>query len=117
MPSVTSSVVISLIFLWLFQRTGLINYLTTQFLTYLPLIAVFLAILVVVQLVQVSFERSRRLPAGWLDPALFVVSLLVALAGTFVLTIGGVVSPREIAPVGFIWLNTSQEVGFRRFWW
>jgi len=112
MPSVTSSVVISLIFLWLFQRTGLINYLITQFLVYLPLIGVFLAIVVVLQVVQVSFERSRNLPAGWLDPALLVVSLLVALAGTFVLTISGVVSPRDIAPVSFIWLNTSQEVGF-----
>ena len=111
MPSVTSSVVITLIFLWLFQRTGLINYLITQFLTYLPLIAVFTAILVVVQLAQVGVERARNLPAGWLDPALLVISILVALAGTFLLTISGVIAPREVAPIGFIWLNTQQSVG------
>ena len=111
MPSVTSSVVITLIFLWLFQRTGLINYLVTQFLTYLPLIAVFAAILVVVQLAQVTFERTRNLPAGWFDPALMVISILVALAGTFILNISGVIAPREVAPVTFIWLNTQQNFG------
>ncbi len=111
MPSVTSSVVITLIFLWLFQRTGLINYLVTQFLTYLPLIAVFLTVLVVAQLAQVWFERARNLPAGWLDPALLVISMLVALAGTFLLNISGVIAPRDVAPIGFIWLNTQQSVG------
>ena len=70
MPSVTSSVVITLIFLWLFQRTGLINYLTTEFSIYLPLILVFLAVTALMQLAQVSFERARNLPAGWTDPAL-----------------------------------------------
>ena len=112
MPSVTSSVVITLIFLWLFQRTGLINYLTTEFLIYLPLILVFLAVTALMQLAQVSFERARNLPAGWTDPALLVISLLVALAVTVVLGFSGLVSPRDVAPVNFIWLNTQQQVGF-----
>ncbi len=109
MPSVTSSVVITLIFLWLFQRAGLINYLTTQFLAYLPLASVFVGILVVVQLAQVLIERRRNFPASWFDPALFVISLLVALAGTVVLTVGGFIAPRDIAPVSFIWLNTRER--------
>ena len=112
MPSVTSSVVITLIFLWLFQRTGLINYLTTQFLVYLPLILVFFVVLVVMQAVQVAFERARNLPANWNDPALFVISLLVALAGTAVLNVSGLISPRDLPPVDFNWLNTQQQVGF-----
>ena len=112
MPSVTSSVVITLIFLWLFQRTGLINYLTTEFLIYLPLILVFLAVTALMQLAQVSFERARNLPAGWTDPALLVISLLVALAVTVVLGFSGLVAPRDVAPVNFIWLNTQQQVGF-----
>ena len=112
MPSVTSSVVITLIFLWLFQRTGLINYLTTEFLIYLPLILVFLAVTALMQLAQVSFERARNLPAGWTDPALLVISLLVALAVTVVLGVSGLVAPRDVAPVNFIWLNTQQQVGF-----
>ena len=112
MPSVTSSVVITLIFLWLFQRTGLINYLVTEFLVYLPLILVFLAVTVVLQLAQVSVERARNLPAAWTDPALLVISLLIALAATVVLGFSGLIAPRDVAPVTFIWLNTQQQVGF-----
>lgn len=111
MPSVTSSVVISLIFLWLFQRTGAINYLTTQLLVFLPHLLVFLGVTVVLQLAQVSLERSRNLPAGWFDPALLVISLLVALAATVVLNVSGLIAPRDIEPVSQIWLNTRQSVG------
>ena len=111
-PSVTSSVVISLIFLWLFQRAGLINYLTTQFQMYLPQLAVFLLILIVVQVVQVSLERRRHLLATWTDPALLVISLLVALAGTVALSFSGIIAPRDIPPVDFIWLNTRENILF-----
>ena len=110
LPSITSSVVITLIFLWLFQRRGLINHLTTLFLRYLPLLLTFLALVVVVQVVQVVWERRRRLPATWSDPALLVVSLLTALAGTLLLNLTGFVSARELAPVDFVWLQTTATV-------
>jgi multiple sugar transport system permease protein len=110
MPSVTSSVVITLIFLWMYQRQGLFNFLTTQFNRYLPQILVFLAVLAALQVAQVLWERSRGMPARWLDPALFVVSLLVAAVGTFALTFLGVLAPREVTPVTFVWLQTRQEV-------
>jgi len=109
-PSVTSSVVITLIFLWMYQRQGLFNYLATQLLVYAPLLLTFSAILIVVQIAQVVYERSRRLPAHWFDPALFVVSFLVALAGTWLLSFSGVVSVRDIPPVDFIWLQTRREI-------
>ncbi len=110
MPSVTSSVVITLIFLWMYQRQGLFNFLATQFQTYSPFLLVFLGILVVAQVAQVLFERARDLPAKWLDPALFVVAFLVALAGTWLLAFTGVVGAREVSPVDFVWLQTRQEV-------
>ncbi len=110
MPSVTSSVVITLIFLWMYQRQGLFNYLATQFQVYAPLLLTFVAILAVAQIVQVAYERSRQLPVHWLDPALFVVSFMVALAGTWLLGFSGVVSTRDIPPVDFIWLQTRREV-------
>ena len=109
-PSVTSSVVITLIFLWMYQRQGLFNYLATQLQTYLPLILLFTGILIVAQLLQVTVERYRGLPAGWFDPALFVVSFMVALAGTWLLNFSGMVAPRDVSPVDFIWLQTRQEV-------
>ena len=110
MPSVTSSVVITLIFLWMYQRQGLFNYLATQFKVYLPMLLVFLGILVISQIAQVIFERSRDLPARWLDPALFVVSLLIALAGTWLLSFTGLITLREVSPVDFTWLQTRQEI-------
>lgn len=110
MPSVTSSVVITLIFLWMYQRQGLFNYLATQAKVYLPLILVFLGILAVAQAAQVVFERSRGLPAKVLDPALFVISLLIAVAGTWLLSFTGMVGPREVSPVEFVWLQTRQAI-------
>lgn len=117
MPSITSSVVITLIFLWMFQQKGLINYLVSGLRANLPIIAVFLLILVVVQVVQVLFERARKLPAKWFDPALFVISLLIAVVGTWLLSALGFVRAREVVPSDFVWLLTDQEFpSFMPFW-
>lgn len=110
MPSVTSSVVITLIFLWLYQRRGALNYLASQFSTYLPQVLAFLGIVVVAQAVQVLWERSRNMPARAFDPALLVVSLLVAFGVTWALTATGVLMPRSVPDVDFVWLQTRQEV-------
>ena len=117
MPSITSSVVITLIFLWMFQQKGLINYMTSGFRANLPIIAVFLLILVVVQIAQVLFERARNLPAKWFDPALFVISLLIAAVGTWILSALGIVNPREVVASEFVWLQTDAEFpSFMPFW-
>ncbi len=101
MPSITSSVVITLIFLWLFQRRGAANYLFAQVGAAWPLILAFVLILVVVQAIQVAWERSRQLPAGILDPALLVVSALIAAVATGVLSVLGVVNMREVVPLDY----------------
>ncbi|PTA68356.1 carbohydrate ABC transporter permease [Deinococcus arcticus] len=101
MPSITSSVVITLIFLWLFQRRGIANYLITQWQIYQPLVLTFLGVLLALQLGQVLWERARRLPAGWLDPALAAVSALGALAVTALLAWTGVVGAREVPPFDY----------------
>jgi len=110
MPSITSSVVITLIFLWMFQRRGLFNYLAETFQKAVPFILVFVAVTVVAQLLQVAWERSRRLPARLADPALLVVSLLTAAAVTWVLSVTGMVTAREVAPVDFVWLQTTNTL-------
>lgn len=98
MPSITSSVVITLIFLWLFQERGIANYLITQFQTYAPHLLTLLGTFMAAQVIQVLAERARKLPAGWFDPALAAVSALVALAVTAGLSMTGVISPREVEP-------------------
>src|SRR5690606_14271834 len=110
MPSITSRVVISLIFLWLYQRRGAFNYLASQFSTYLPQILAFLAGVVVFQAIQVLWERSRGRPARAFDPALMVVSLLLAFGAVWLVTGLGVLMPRDVPDVNFVWLQTRQEV-------
>src|SRR5690606_16484233 len=61
MPSVTRSFVISLVFLWLYQRRGAFNYHASQFSSYLPQMLAFVAAVVVFQALQVLWERSRGL--------------------------------------------------------
>ncbi|MCL4454151.1 MAG: sugar ABC transporter permease [Deinococcus sp.] len=109
LPSVLSSAAITLIFLWLYQKTGFLNFAVSWVLTYLPLLLTFVGLFVVVQAVQVVFERSRGLPAKPFDLALATASLLLAAAGTFALDLFGVVNPREGVQFKFIWLNTRQE--------
>jgi multiple sugar transport system permease protein len=101
MPSITSSVVITLIFLWLFQRRGAANYLFSQLGAVLPVALAFLGILVLVQAAQVWWERSHRLPASVFDPALLVVSALVAGVITAVLSALGIVNVREAVPLDY----------------
>jgi multiple sugar transport system permease protein len=110
MPSITSSVVITLIFLWMFQRRGLINYVAEQAQRAAPLLLVGLALVVVLQVAQVAWERRRGLPASWFDPALFVVSLLLAGGATWALAAAGAIGPRDVPPVDFIWLQTRATV-------
>ncbi|MEF2276824.1 sugar ABC transporter permease [Deinococcus sp. YIM 134068] len=107
MPSITSSVVMTLIFLWLFQRRGVVNYLITQWLTYQPVILTFLGVMIAAQIVQVLYERSRRLPAKWFDPALAAMSALIALAVTLGLNFLGLVGAREVTPYDFQYFSDS----------
>ena len=107
-PSVLSSAAITLIFLWLYQRAGFVNYAVTWVLQYSPYILSFLAAVAVLQVAQVWLERRRGLPAAALDPALLTLSVLLAAAVTFVLAWLGVVTPRENALFEQVWLNTSQ---------
>lgn len=101
MPSITSSVVITLIFLWLFQRRGVANYLITQLQAYGPVLLTFLGVLIGAQIVQVLLERARKLPAGWFDPALAAMSALIALLVTGALVALNVVGVREVQPFDY----------------
>jgi multiple sugar transport system permease protein len=110
MPSITSSVVITLIFLWLFQRRGVANYVITQAQMFAPILLTFLGVLIVAQIAQVLWERSRCMPAGWFDPALAAVSALVAVLVTGLLNVAGVVHIRDVQPYDFqyfadVWLS------------
>lgn len=117
MPAVTSSVVITLIFLWLFQRLGGVNFLITAALRHAPATGVFLLTLALVQGAQVALERRRLRRLGrplqrvaLTDPALLVVALVAAIGVTTLLGLLGHLAPRQVPDVAINWLQTRQEV-------
>ncbi|MEX2540968.1 MAG: sugar ABC transporter permease [Trueperaceae bacterium] len=116
-PAIASSVVITLIFMWLFQRRGTVNFILGQVAAHLPHILLLVVLAALLQGAQVAWERARGLPAGWFDPALLVVSLLMALAGTVLADFLGLIRAAAAANVDISWFQTSRAVpdGFP-FW-
>lgn len=110
MPSVTSSIVITLIFIWMFQRTGVMNYLITLGSRHWPIILTFVTLTALVQAALVKLERRRHLPAAPLEPSLLVTAAMVALAATAGLAAAGVVSSvAGVEQVTITWLNTRRR--------
>ncbi|MCR4424597.1 MAG: sugar ABC transporter permease [Firmicutes bacterium] len=109
MPSVTSSVVITLIFMWLYQRMGLINFLATKVMEHRVGIGLFFAVFAAAQTGLVRWERAHKRPAGALEPSLLLVSACAAAVVVWVLAFAGVVRPDSaVQPIRTIWLNTRQ---------
>lgn len=108
MPSVASSVVVTLIFIWMFQRTGAVNYLIETGAAYAPIIGAFLALAAVFQGLQVWFDRRRGWPTAVFEPSLLASSLLLSGIGTALLWATGVVQGADVEPVRTVWLNTRR---------
>lgn len=109
-PSIASSVVVTLIFMWFFQRQGLINYVLTWLKVNAPLILTFLLAAALSQILLVYKEKRRRLPVSPLEPSYLVLSLLFGGIAAFVLAQAGVIAAREgVRPVDIIWLNTRKQ--------
>jgi multiple sugar transport system permease protein len=112
-PSIASSAVTTLIFVWLFRPTGLISYISSSFVNHLPLILAALVITAIAQAIQVSYERSRGLPASPLDPALLLVSLIVGVIGGIILNATGIVRIGNVPPEPMLWLSRLDKfLGF-----
>jgi multiple sugar transport system permease protein len=112
-PSIASSAVTTLIFIWLFRPTGIIAYLGTQIGNYGGLIAAFILVALIAQIAQVLFERFRGLPATWFDPALLVVSIIAGLIGAGLVNGLGWVQVGNREPIPLNWLSTQDQfLGF-----
>lgn len=117
-PSILSSVIIGLIFIWFTFRRGVVNFLLTLFVHFAPFILAFVCLLVMVQLIQVLWLRKRGFPAGMLDPVSLWRSLGAAAVGTWVLGHFGVLRPLATGPVDIIWLETKASfLGIPRPLW
>jgi multiple sugar transport system permease protein len=109
-PSIASSAVTTLIFIWLFRPTGLISYFGTVIGNYGSIIGAFLLVLIAIQVVQVLIERSRNLPASWFDPALLVVSIIGAIIGVSLLNAFGFIRIGDADPTPLTWLSSRDKL-------
>jgi multiple sugar transport system permease protein len=112
MPSVTSSIVITLIFMWMFQRKGVINYLLTLLRQHGLTIGVFITLLAGIQLLLVATEKIRGRPVEYLEPSYIVISIILASIITYVLKDFGIIKLAEAKAVDIFWLNTREKVPF-----
>lgn len=109
MPSITSSAVVTLIFMWLFQKKGLINYLLTLPKTGYRIIAVFFGLFVLCQAFLVIGEKIKKRPVSLFEPSFLFLSVVVSFMATFILVKTGIVTMAEgIPPVETVWLNTKK---------
>lgn len=110
MPSVASSVVVTLIFLWMFQRNGVFNYALGAAKAYAPVVAAFLALAALFQIAQTLWDRFRGRAPRWLEPGSLLVSLMLAALGAAALWATGTLSVGEVEPARTVWLNTRRTI-------
>jgi multiple sugar transport system permease protein len=108
-PTILSSAAVTVIAIWFFQKTGFLNTFIGWFGANLPIFLAFVGLFVLAQAVQVGLERMRGLPASAFDPALSTISLIVAIALTWLFSAMGFVTPGEARPPEFTWLNNPDS--------
>jgi multiple sugar transport system permease protein len=116
-PSIVSSTVMTLIFLWLFQRQGLLTDLVNGTRNHLAEILCFLALLAVIQAAVVLWARRSYSDVRAVDPYFLFFSILAALVVTVALRLGQALPVGDAAePIS--WLNTRQTFIFmpRTLW-
>ena len=116
-PSMVSSTVMTLIFLWLFQRRGIVTDLVNWGANHAWIIGCFVIVLALVQGALVWNARRRYRGVRAYDPFFLVFSVAAALAVTFALRLF------QVLPVGDVsepisWLNTRDTFLFmpRTLW-
>lgn len=109
-PSILSSVVVGLIFIWFTFKQGVVNFMLTLLNEFYQYILAFLACVFFLQVVQVLWKRKRKLPAGWGDPLCLWISLGGALIAVWILGHFGVIKVIDAKPVEIVWLQTRDFV-------
>ena len=110
LPSVTSSVVITLIFMWLFQRRGVFNFLLTSYQRYREYVNLFLAVFLITHIFNILKEKYFKRSVKILEPSYLVLSMLLGTFAVLATSFTGIISAREVEVVDIIWLNTRELI-------
>ncbi|MGC8905640.1 carbohydrate ABC transporter permease, partial [Thermus sp.] len=108
LPSVVSTAAASLLLLWLFQRTGLVNQGLSFLLAHLPHLLALGLLFLAFQGAQVAWARRRGERVAFFDPAFALLSVPLALLGTYALGLFGWIGAREVR-VEIPWLPTTAK--------
>ncbi|HZY69134.1 MAG TPA: sugar ABC transporter permease [Devosia sp.] len=111
LPSIMSSAAMTLIFLWLFQRQGLMTELVQFAVNARWYLVAFVAIAAVIQLALVLNARRRYDGISFGDPVFATVALLVALVATYLLRVAAAL-PVYDEELLISWLNTQARFLF-----
>ncbi len=118
LPSVTSSVVITVIFLWLFQRRGMVNFILSRMQALIPSVLTLILIIAAVQTLLVLLEKRRGMPVKILELPLLITSMLIAGLAVTALNSFGIIPIPEFEEINTIWLNTRESfMGIPRPLW
>lgn len=108
MPSVASSVVVTLIFIWFFQRRGVLNYLLTVFQQHAHILLFFSVLVIGVQAALVGWEQWRKRPVSFWEPSYLFLSVTISALFTFFAVRFGLMQPKEIEAITITWFNTRR---------
>jgi len=110
LPSIASSVVITVIFLWLFQRRGFINYALGVLQTWGPNFLLSLGAFLSLQGIFYFREKQKGFPVTFWDPANSVLSLFLVLVFLVIGLMTGVLSTEAPSAIDQVWLQTRQTL-------
>lgn len=111
LPSIMSSAAMTLIFLWLFQRQGLMTELVQLVANSRWYVLAFIALLAAIQLALVLNARRRYAGVSIADPVFATMAVSVALIATYLLRLGAAL-PIYDDEYLISWLNTQARVLF-----
>ncbi len=110
MPSITSSAVVTLIFMWLFQKRGLVNYLLTLVKTGYPIILTFCVLTLLIQAFFIFIEKLKERPVSFFEPSFLFLSVMLSLMVSLILVKTATVTFAEgLAPIETVWLNSKKR--------
>ncbi len=107
-PSILSSAAVTLVFMWIYQRTGFLNFAIGWFLKYYPVLLTFVGLFAGLQLLQFLWERRQDPEVKWHDPALGLISLIGSLVLLWLVVGMDWITANEAVKVEMVWLNTRQ---------
>lgn len=108
-PSILSSAAVTLIFLWIFLKDGLLNAFLGWLISVTPQLGLMALVLLGTNLALSAWDRSRGYPATWWEPQNLILATIVSAIALVVVNTMGWIQPVPQL-VSIPWLSSTQKV-------